>query len=102
VIAMGVDTSFSENTFRYPIVEFEDRSGNRITFEASIREEPPAHRMGQIVPVYYNPSEPKQADIVGSEVRSAVLLLALGLPFLAAGIGMFVHCVVLRGCGEAH
>lgn len=98
VIEMRTDSSGSENTFSYPLVRFQTRTGATVTFEASIREEPPAHKVGDRVDVFYEPDHPETADIVGTETKGYVLLLLLSVPFLLIGVGVLWTCVLFGRC----
>jgi hypothetical protein len=98
VVEMRVDHSGSETNFRYPVVRFRTPAGTELDCEASVRTDPPRHKVGDRVQVYFPPEHPEQADIVGTEVVGYVLLFLLGAPFLAAGVGMFLGCVVFGSC----
>lgn len=98
VVRMLRDTSDSETYFHYPVVRFTTGKGEQIEFEASIRREPPRHKVGDRVPVYYDPANPGDADILGTEQNTHIVLLLLGVPALLAGLGIFFKCVLLQSC----
>jgi len=99
VIRMKEDSSGSESVFSYPVVRFKTEAGAEVVIEASIREEPPRHRVGDRVSVAYAADNPGAGDIAGTEIRGSVFLLLLGIPFLVAGVGALWKCVILQSCG---
>jgi hypothetical protein len=64
-----------------PTFQFRDASGHEHTVESHTSSYPPAHRVGDIVPVIYKPSEPDNARIDS-------FLYNWGLPTLFGIIGI--------------
>ena len=99
VIAMKEDHSDSDTVFRYPVVKFTAVSGTEFEIHASVRTEPPRHKVGDRVTIAYDPADPGSGDIAGTETLGLILLLLLGIPFLLAGIGVLSKCVFMQACG---
>src|SRR3974390_1194455 len=48
---------------RFPVVEFQTQSGESVTFKSRSGSSPPSFRVGESVPVLYNPNDPQHASI---------------------------------------
>ena len=75
-----------------PVVAFRTVDGRTIEFESSVRSYPPAYRTGQTVSVFYDPDEPRYAQIKGffSLWIMPMILGFIGSVFLIVGTGMVV------------
>jgi hypothetical protein len=78
VIEMRRDHTL-DDIFDYPVVRFTTVEGRQVDFEASIRRNPPKHKVGDKVPVYYQRADPKQADIVGTESFGYDMFVVFGV-----------------------
>lgn len=82
----------------FPLVEFKTAAGRSITFRSSAGSSRPAYKVGESVPVVYDPREPLSA-----EIRSFPALWAstLGFGFFAVifgaiGVGFLIHGIIRR------
>ena len=75
-----------EPTFYCPRVRFTPTSGQPVEFASRTWSTRPKYRLGDSVPVFYEGKNPANADIVGGGRGFYVLLVALGLPFLAIAL----------------
>jgi uncharacterized protein DUF3592 len=89
VIEMRRDHSL-DDIFDYPVVRFTTAEGAQVDFEASIRRNPPKHKVGDKVPVYYQRADPKQADIVGTQVFGNQVLIIFGILSLIMLFGILL------------
>jgi hypothetical protein len=90
--------------YDYPLVRFTTPGGRVVDFEASIRRDPPRHKVGDRVPVYYSRDDPSRADIVGTEAFSILMAMALGVVFLLVGLlsaVLLMRCLFLGECPSA-
>lgn len=76
-----------EQVLFYPVVEFTPPQGEVIRFESKYGTRPPSQRVGDAVRVYYNPSDPRQAEIQPPALRMTGLAVAriVGIAALALG-----------------
>jgi hypothetical protein len=79
----------SSDTWR-PMVHFKLPSGEIIEFTPSSSSSPPAYDKGEIVEVFFNPGDPKDARLNGffDLWGGAAIVGGLGAVFLAFAIGM--------------
>lgn len=77
----STDSDGSSSTAWYPTIEFTTPYGETISFVGSTGSNPPAHDVGDEVPVAYDPDNPSDAKL------SAFLSLYL-LPLIFGGIGV--------------
>lgn len=79
----------SSDTWR-PMVHFKLPSGEIIEFTPSSSSSPPAYDKGEIVEVFFNPADPKDARLNGffDLWGGAAIVGGLGAVFLAFAIGM--------------
>ncbi|MGF6346952.1 DUF3592 domain-containing protein [Variovorax sp. W2I14] len=79
----------SSDTWR-PMVHFKLPSGEIIEFTPSSSSSPPAYDKGEIVEVFFNPADPKDARLDGffDLWGGAAIVGGLGAVFLAFAIGM--------------
>lgn len=76
-----------------PVVEFTLPSGRTVRFEENISSNPPSHRVGESVDVFYNPENPSDARI------NSTFTLWFG-PGLLVGMGFcFSSLSLLLGVG---
>jgi hypothetical protein len=73
-----------------PKVSFVARNGDTYTFTSSMSTYPPSFQKGQIVELYYDPQNPKEAviDTFWELWFVNVLLTGLSLPFLGVGLAL--------------
>lgn len=72
-----------------PVVEF-DAGGRAYSFEGDTASDPPAYRVGQRVPVIYDPSDPQTAQIDKWSERWLFPILIIPAMLLAALVINFV------------
>ena len=72
-----------------PVVEF-DAGGRAYSFEGDTASDPPAYRVGQRVPVIYEPSDPQTAQIDKWSERWLFPILIIPAMLLAALVINFV------------
>ena len=72
-----------------PVVEF-DAGGRAYSFEGDTASDPPAYRVGQRVPVIYEPSDPQTAQIDKWSERWLFPILIIPAMLLAALVTNFV------------
>jgi hypothetical protein len=75
-----------------PLVEFTTPAGATLRFQSAFSSRPAMYQVGQTVPVLFNPSDPKKAEIDAWMSRwfQTVVLLGMGGIFLVLGtIGAF-------------
>lgn len=63
VVARTRMSDGERKTSFYPIVEFRTAAGDVIRFESSTGSNPPSHRVGETVNIFYNPQTPQDALI---------------------------------------
>jgi len=92
-------------TYR-PVFSFMDTSGNQYNVYSSLGDDPPKYKVGDKVPVVYDPEQPQKAqidsflDLYGlplAMVIIAVINLAVGL-FLIFVIGNYLPKFVIKQC----
>jgi hypothetical protein len=72
-----------------PIVKFRTTAGQQIQFESQFGTSPASHKVGQMVPVLYEPASPQNAEI-SSVMTKWLVPLAIGLVgLIALSIGSF-------------
>jgi hypothetical protein len=69
-----------------PVIEFTIPSGEKIRFTSGFGSRPASHRIGQVVNLRYEPTDPHKA-----EVESALSLWLV--PLIMAFIGMIAGCL---------
>src|SRR5262249_25101259 len=72
------------------VFEFVAADGTRVRKRSSVSSLHPTHGIGDVVMVLHDPAHPQRADIVGESQWLAPSLVALGLLFVAVGIGVVV------------
>ena len=79
----------SSDTWR-PLVHFKAPSGETIEFAPSSSSQPPAYRKGEVVGVFFNPADPKDARLDGffDLWGGAAIVGGLGAVFLAFAVAM--------------
>lgn len=87
-----------------PLVRFGTPDGKTIEFQSSLRTNPPAYHVGQIVSVLYLPGEPHSAAIKGvlSLWFTPMVLTFIGSIFLAIGTAMVVLSGQVAHMLDAH
>lgn len=73
-----------------PVFEFVAADGTRVRKRSSVSSLHPTHAVGDVVMVWHDPANPDRADIVGGSRWLAPSMIALGLLFVAAGMGVVV------------
>ncbi len=78
-----------------PVVEFTTAAGQPVRFESQFGTMPAGHRVGQSIPVRYDPADPQKAEVdsatanwfvPGCTSAMGLLFLVLGIVFLVIGI----------------
>lgn len=85
--------SRSSNSITYqPVVQFAGQSGQTIEFVSSISSNPPEYRIGQKIPVLYDPADPQDARITGffSLWGGSAILGGMGGVFFLIGAGIIL------------
>jgi len=87
VVALEPSRGSRGGTVYRPIVRFAAPQGE-VTIAGEIASSPPAHRVGDLVPVLYDPDRPSAAaiDTFGERWFTPVVLGSLGLVTMAVGI----------------
>lgn len=89
-----IDNVHVGDTYR-AVVTFEPVAGAPMTFRTSAGSDPPAHEIGDLVRVLYDPADPSAARISSwfSLWGIATIFSALGACFLAIATGIIVRAV---------
>jgi len=78
-----------------PVVDFTTGSGQTVRFASQFGTVPASHRVGQSIPVRYDPTDPQNAEVdsttanwfvPGCTIGMGVLFLVMGLVFVMMGI----------------
>jgi hypothetical protein len=72
------------------VFEFVALDGTRVRKRSSVSSLHPTHAIGDVVMVWHDPADPDRADIVGDSRWLAPSMIAMGLIFVAVGIGIVV------------
>lgn len=82
----------SEGSGYYTIFQFTTISGQVIEKTGNIRSSPPAHQVGEVIDVLYDPANPNDARIkkTSSLYFVPMLLGGMGIVFFCLGIFIFV------------
>ncbi|WP_372927564.1 DUF3592 domain-containing protein [Marinobacter sp.] len=85
----------------YPVVQFEDASGQLIEFQSSSGSNPASYSRGEEVSVFYLPGEPGSARINGffSLWGGALIMAILGGTFFLVGSLMVIVPLIRKGRG---
>lgn len=85
----------------YPIVAFQDASGQRVEFQSSSGSNPASYSVGKIVSVLYRAGEPQSARINGffSLWGAALIVGILGGVFSLVGVSMILVPMIRQGRG---
>jgi uncharacterized protein DUF3592/TIR domain-containing protein len=80
----------------FPVVEFKIAGGRSVTFRSSFGSSPPAHEVGEAVPVLYDPRQPSNATIRSFFVLwgPALGLVFFGAVFGAIGLGLLIYALI--------
>lgn len=91
----------SDSSSYYPIVEFEDASGQLVEFQSSSGSNPASYNVGESVPVLYRAGEPQSARINGffSLWGGALILGILGGVFFLVGALMILVPMIRQSHG---
>jgi hypothetical protein len=91
----------SDSSSYYPIVEFQDASGQLVEFHSSSGSNPASYSVGERVPVLYRAGEPQNARINGffSLWGGASIFGVLGGVFLLTGALMILIPMIRKGRG---
>jgi hypothetical protein len=83
-----------------PVVEFTTASGQPLRFESQFGSLPASHRVGQSIPVRYDPTDPQKAEVdsatanwfvPGCTIAMGLLFLMMGLVFVVIGIVVLIN-----------
>ena len=88
--AVQVAGRHGSSTYHMPTIAFVTAKGERVTFESMYggRSAPPK---GETVDLYYDPANPRDAEVVSLRLWLPTMFLSLfGLPFLLVGIARLV------------
>lgn len=91
----------SDSSSYYPVVRFEDETGQLIEFQSSSGSNPASYSRGEKVSVFYLPGEPESARIDGffSLWGGALILGIIGGAFFLVGILMVLVPLIRKGRG---
>lgn len=78
-----------------PVVRFQTRGGQSVTFESSYSSSPPSYDIGERVTVYYLPDDPKTAIIEGEGQFLRIIFMIVGGVVVLFGLGAFSNGVRL-------
>jgi len=86
-VAENRESTDSDSTFYYPVVEFSTPDGQRHRFISSVGSSPPSFEVGQRVPVLYRKGTPEDAsiDTFGEQHGAALFWSTFGLFFILPG-----------------
>jgi hypothetical protein len=87
----------------HPLVEFKLQDNSRVQVELDEGMSPPAYRVGQAVPIRYNPNRINEARILPEEAVPLVWIapgISGGVGMLFVGVSFFVRWII-RKVGEA-
>lgn len=87
VVALLPRHSSGGSTSYAPLVRFRTNDGVTFDFTATLASNPPAHKVGDLVPVVYTPVNPAQADIDSWTSRWLLTVLCAALAIVFAGLG---------------
>lgn len=84
--------SDSEGSGYYTIFQFTTTSGQVIEKSGNIRSNPPAHQVGEVIDILYDPANPNDARIkkTSSLYFVPMLLSGMGIVFFCLGIFIFM------------
>ena len=83
-----------------PVVDFTTASGQTVRFESQFGTMPASHRVGQSIPVRYDPAEPQKAEVdsatanwfvPGCTIGMGLMFLLMGLVFVVIGIAVLAN-----------
>lgn len=102
--AVGVVTSVvkeSDNDGGYtyrPIFTFQTGRNQEVTYRHTVTSSPASWKEGEEATIIYNPDNPKEARLYTyfGVFGTAVVLMAIAMPFLVIGGGYFLSGFVLR------
>lgn len=91
VIELVYDSD-SEGGGYYTVFQFTTTTGQTIEKTGSIRSNPPAHKVGEVIDILYDPAKPNDARIkkTSSLYFVPMLLGGMGIVFFCAGILVFM------------
>ncbi len=91
----------SDSSSYYPVVQFEDASGQLIEFQSSSGSNPASYSVGEEVSVFYTPGEPESARINGffSLWGLSLILVIIGGAFFLVGALMILAPLIRKGRG---
>jgi hypothetical protein len=76
--------------YHFPVFEFVTETGRTLRHQSSAGSDPPTHQIGDQIDIWYHPNDPQQCDIRGESRALLIAFAAVGLLFLAVGIGVVV------------
>ncbi len=82
------DTDSVTGTTYRPVIGFRIDAARAFTFESMVHSNPPLYRVGDTVPVLYNPLDPNQARIRSFTYLRLLPILLGGLGVLFSGLGL--------------
>jgi hypothetical protein len=74
----------------FPVVEFKASSGEVVRFRSSHGKQPPAHKVGDAVALYYDAADPRKAELAGEGSFVVAVFFVLGGIFLAVSAALWV------------
>jgi len=72
-----------------PVVRFETKAGNTVSFESLYSSSPPAYHVGESVQVIYSPENPEKAVIKGEGMLFRIIFMIVGGIVVTVGLGIF-------------
>lgn len=88
-----IKTTSSEGSVLYqPRIRFTTDKGEQITFTSGTSSNPPSHKKGDVVDVYYQIDNPQKAKVKGFLTLWAapILMAGIGLSFFMLGFSMLI------------
>lgn len=76
-----------DSTTYSPVISFTTKTGQQITYTSSVSSNPPSYEVGENVQIFYDPADPKDAEINGffSLWLGVIILGFVGIVFFLIG-----------------
>ena len=88
IIVDGKVVALNYHDMYYPTIEFTTSDKDVIQLESSFGSEPARHRVGQMLKVRYDPSNPEEAEIESAMTRYLIPAILLFLMLIASCLGI--------------
>lgn len=76
-----------DSTTYSPVISFTTKTGQQITYTSSVSSNPPSYEVGENVQIFYDPADPKDAEINGFFLLwlGVIILGFIGIVFFLIG-----------------